>query len=159
MNSHPSSPPGSRVHAGRIFLRLLLGALFLWSGIAKLAHPAVFFSALLDYELPLPDALLRLVAIALPWLEALCGLALVLNCWPETVRPLVSALCAVFVLALGQALLRGLKIDCGCFGPSVDGWWDRPAFALLRTAGLLAASLWLLLPASRPQEPGETSAG
>jgi putative oxidoreductase len=159
MSPHPSPPPSSSARTRRIFLRLLLGALFLWSGLAKLAHPAAFFSALLDYELPLPDALLRLVAIALPWLEALCGLALALNRWPETVRPLVAALCALFALALGQALLRGLKIDCGCFGPSVDGWWDRPAFALLRTAGLLAASLWLLPPDLRTQGPGETSAG
>jgi putative oxidoreductase len=159
MNPYPPPSPGSRARTGRIFLRLLLGALFLWSGIAKLAHPAAFFSALLDYELPLPDALLRLVAIVLPWLEALCGLALVLNRWAETVRPLVAALCAVFALALGEALLRGLKIDCGCFGPSVDSWWDRPFFALLRTAGLLAASLWLLLPDARTQGTGEISAG
>jgi|SRR5580704_4397430 putative oxidoreductase len=155
MNPRPSSPPGSRERTGRIFFRMLLGVLFLWSGIAKLAHPASFFSALLDYELPLPDALVRLVAITLPWLEALCGLALMLNRWAETVRPLVAALCAVFALALGQALLRGLKIDCGCFGPTVNGWWDRPAIAFLRAAGLLAASLWLLL----PQGADETSAG
>jgi hypothetical protein len=59
---------------------------------------------------------------------------------------MIAALCAVFVVVLGQALVRGLNIDCGCFGPALSGWWDRPVFALPRAILLLAASLWLTLP-------------
>jgi hypothetical protein len=50
----------------------------------------------------------------------------------------------MFDASLSQALLRGLKIDCGRFGPSVDNRRDRPVLALLRTLRLPAASLWPL---------------
>ncbi|HRE80544.1 MAG TPA: MauE/DoxX family redox-associated membrane protein, partial [Opitutaceae bacterium] len=65
-------------------LRLVLGGIFIWAGVAKLIEPDRFFLALLGYELPLPEVVLRLIAITLPWLECLCGGALLLNFWPDT---------------------------------------------------------------------------
>jgi hypothetical protein len=83
------------------------------------------------------------VAVALPWLEILSGLALIANVWAETVRPLVSALCLIFVALLAQALIRGLSVTCGCFGFAAAGWFERPDVALVRAVLLLAASVYL----------------
>jgi len=125
--------------------RWLVGVLLLWAGLAKVAAPAAFFGALLGYELPLPEPFLRLTAITLPWLEVILGTALLIDVWPETVRPLSVALCGIFVLAVAQACVRGLDVSCGCFGSAdVERWIDRPCIAVVRTLALLAAALYAL---------------
>ena len=125
------------VNAGRFFL----GAIFLIAGGMKIAHPADFFSDLLGFKTPLPEFFLRVVAIWLPWLEAIAGLALIADFWAETVRPLVASLCLIFGLMLGQAVVRGLDLNCGCFGSGAHGWFERPDIALVRAAILFAVSL------------------
>ena len=125
------------VNAGRF----LLGAIFLIAGGMKIAHPADFFSDLLGFKVPLPELFLRVVAVWLPWLEVIAGLALIADFWGETVRPLVVGFCLIFVLMLGQAVLRGLDLNCGCFGSSAHGWFERPDVALVRAAILFAVSL------------------
>ena len=123
--------------------RFLLGVVFLLAGGMKLAHPAAFFSDLLGFGVPFPEMFLRVVAVYLPWLELLVGFGLLLNFWAETIRPLASVLCLVFVLMLAQAVLRGLDLNCGCFGAAGAGWFERPDVALVRATLLLAASLYV----------------
>jgi uncharacterized membrane protein YphA (DoxX/SURF4 family) len=127
----------------RTVCRLLLGAVFLVASVMKIAHPAAFFSDLLGYRVALPELLLRLTAISLPWLEAITGLGLLVNVWPETIRPVVSAQCLVFVAMLAQAVARGLDLNCGCFGAGGQGWFERPDVALARASILLAAALYI----------------
>ena len=133
--------------------RFVLGAVFVLAGGMKVAHPAAFFSDLLGFGVPFPEMFLRFVAAGLPWLEVLAGLGLLLNFWPETVRPVVSGLCLIFVLMLGQAVARGLDLNCGCFGPDARGWFERPDVALARAVILSAASLYLAaVPSTRPAD-------
>ena len=131
-------------------VRWALGASFVTAGALKIAHPAGFYSDLLAYEVPFPDSFLRLVAVALPWLEVLCGGALLANLWAETVSFVVACMCLIFVLMLGQAAWRGLDLNCGCFGASGPGWFDHSIMALMRAGVLLVAagSLWWKTPAS-----------
>jgi hypothetical protein len=123
--------------------RILLGGVLAVAGTMKIAHPAAFFSDLLGFHLAIPEICLRIVAAGLPWLELVVGAGLLLNVWPETIRPLVSALCLGFVLMLGQAVARGLDLNCGCFGAGGAGWFERPAIALVRAAILLGVSLFV----------------
>lgn len=126
---------------------MMLGAIFAWAGAEKIVHPADFFMSLLDYGVPFPEGFLRLVAVALPWLEVFCGLALLVNAWGETVRPLVAALCLVFVAMLAEAVLRGIDLsNCGCFGPMAYSWLERPWVALPRTLVLFCAALYIMAP-------------
>ena len=138
---------------GNLF-RFCLGAVFLLAGGMKLAHPAAFFSDLLGFGVPFPEMFLRVVAVYLPWLEVLAGVGLILNVWPETIRPVVAALCLIFVMMLGQAVLRGLDLNCGCFGSVGRGWFERPDVALARACLLFAASLYVAAaPATPPTAP------
>lgn len=142
-------PPAAATSAapGKIqtAVRWLLGAIFLAAGAVKLARPADFHASLTAYALPLPGDFLRVTAVAFPWLELLCGLALLADFWAGSVRFLAAALCLVFVAVLGQAVLRGLDLDCGCFGSVAPAWFDAPAVALGRALLLCAASVWLWL--------------
>ena len=124
-------------------VRWALGASFVTAGALKIAHPAGFYSDLLAYEVPFLDFFLRLVAVALPWLEVLCGGALLANFWAETVGFVVAGMCLIFVLMLGQAVLRGLDLNCGCFGAGTAGWIDHPITALVRACALLFGTVWL----------------
>ena len=65
-----------------------------------------------------PAALINLMAIVMPWVELLCGLALILGIWAEAARTLIGAMLLVFITAISINLARGNAIDCGCFDPS-----------------------------------------
>lgn len=145
--------------AGKTLARVGLGALFLWAAASKIAHPGLFFNTLLEYDLPLPEEFFRFVALSVPWLEAICAIALIFDAWKETVRPLVCVLCATFVVVLAQAVARGLDISCGCFGSSKGAWIDRPAVALVRAVFLFVISVWLVLPPSSEAQRNSTRAG
>ena len=141
--------------AGRVqrLLGGLLGMLMLWAAVSKLANPTEFLGSIYAYELPLPRPLMQTVAVVLPWLELLCGLLLVAGLWVETALTVVAALLAVFVLATGQAWMRGLDISCGCFSlkvfgldsnPGVDRFLESVAFAFFRNLVLLTLAALLL---------------
>ena len=126
-----------------MILRLILGATLLAGGGMKISDPVGFFSDLSGYGVPFPEIFLRLVAAGLPWLEVFSGCGLILDFWSETIRPMVSVLWLIFVLMLGQALMRGLDLNCGCFGSGGHSWFERPGVAFARACILLVASLYV----------------
>lgn len=138
----------------RTTLRWLLGGLMLWAAVSKLAAPTEFLGAIYSYKLPLPQAWLQGAAVVLPWLELLCGLALIADKWTESALSLVLVLCVIFVLATGQAWLRGLDISCGCLDFKILGvakpadgaisFFESAAFAFFRAILLVAITSWLL---------------
>lgn len=158
MKSPTLSSRAATRHA-RTLARVLLGAVFLVAGALKIAHPVDFHSDLLAYDVPLPDFVFRLVAVVLPWLEAICGAALIANVWTETAGAVVTAMCLTFVVMLSQAVMRGLELTCGCLGSEDEGWFDRPGVALVRAVVLLAGSVWLWLNPSANHPSGLASSG
>lgn len=114
-------------------LRLALGAVFLYSGYAKLGIPLDFADSITTFQV-LPPELVNSVAMALPPFELLLGLMLVVG-WRSRVAALAVALLSiVFGIALAQAILRGLPVDCGCFGsgkPSILTTWSSFVRSLL----------------------------
>ena len=96
--------------------RLAVGAVFVLAGATKLVNPGSFSATLLAYDV-LPVDLLRPVALALPWLELVVGLYLLAGLFTRVAAWGAVAMLAVFMVAITQALLRGLSLeDCGCFG-------------------------------------------
>ena len=101
--------------------RLGLGALFVYSALAKISDPEDFARAVMRYGV-LPDFTLGLFSLTMPMLELLAGLAMLFTKWLRESALIVSGMLAMFIVALVQALARGLEISCGCFGvPSVGG--------------------------------------
>jgi len=149
----------------RICCRWLLGLLFLWSALSKVANLQDFYGSLLSYRLPLPETLLQITAVILPWLELFCGIGLVSGIWTEAALLWAVGLFLIFALATGQAWVRGLEISCGCFdlsllglGPhrleTVTGVVQSAVFAFFRSLVLGTGALYLLrhaLAANPPQ--------
>lgn len=94
-------------------LRLILGGLFIYAGVLKLMDPSGFAMTINLYGL-VSWKLSKLLAYAIPTMEILTGLGLVLD-----VRGALAAIVAQllgFMCILLYALYIGLDADCGCFG-------------------------------------------
>lgn len=94
-------------------VRLALAALFIYGGIVKLFDPHAFARTLSAYDL-VPDPLLPVVAIGLPLVELLAGIALAFDLRGSLAT--IAGLFALFLVVLGYGILQELDVDCGCFG-------------------------------------------
>jgi uncharacterized membrane protein YphA (DoxX/SURF4 family) len=123
--------------------RIVLGGLFIYAGILKMRDVQQFADSIAAYRM-LPVQSINVMALALPPFEIILGLLLLIG-WKTRMAALgVTLLLGIFTLALFQALLRGLNIDCGCFGseaPAPLKLW----LSLGRDLLLFGFSLWLWL--------------
>jgi len=130
----------------------VVAAVLITASIGKLSDPREFAGALAAYAL-LPSATVTPLAVTLPWIELIAGLALMAG-FPARSAGLVAAvLAAGYVVATIAAVTRGLSISCGCFGgiapASPVGWGDvawRVAL-LAATAQVVAAEGLVAQPA------------
>lgn len=150
--------------SGSNVLRWLLAMLFIWAAISKLANPTAMLGNIYDYALPLPDVLLRLAAMVLPWVELLCGLLLLANLWIQSVLLLLLGIFTLFLAVTGQAWLRHLDIACGCFNLSILGinasskaalFLESVKFAFLRNIVLLGCCGYLFVRTREGDAPAE----
>lgn len=98
-------------------LRILIGSVFLVSGLGKLLGPYQNFLYVIQaYEL-LPSWAEVLTAQVFPWIELIVGVFVLLGLWiPWSLRGALVLFC-IFVVVVGQALIRNLPLEnCGCFG-------------------------------------------
>jgi uncharacterized membrane protein YphA (DoxX/SURF4 family) len=130
----------------QLFLRLVLGALLLYAGGAKLADRASFRSAVAEYEV-LPAWLTRPFAAALPLLEITAGALLLLGLATPWAASIAAALFFAFTVAIGANVARGRRFDCHCFGSTRSD--EIGALALTRATALAVAALAVALGASR----------
>jgi uncharacterized membrane protein YphA (DoxX/SURF4 family) len=101
-------------------VRIALGLIFIAAALPKIVDPPSFAHAVYNYRI-LPGPLVNLVALALPWLELLSGLALVLGVFRRAAAAVIGALLLVFLAGIGLNLARSNPIDCGCFDPKSAG--------------------------------------
>jgi uncharacterized membrane protein YphA (DoxX/SURF4 family) len=125
--------------------RLGLAAVWLVSGWLKAADPDQTYVAVRAYDV-LPTAGVDVVAALLPWLELALGVLLLAGIGTRAVAILSAALLLVFVAGVAQAWVRGLSIDCGCFGGggAVEPGQTTYVQELLRDAGFLLMAGWLI---------------
>lgn len=123
-----------------LILRLIVGGTFVYASLDKIADPAGFAQAIFNYRM-LPTALLHPFALALPWIELVCGVAVIAGVWRRGAAGAISLMNLMFIGAIAFALMRGLDISCGCF--HTQGGHAVGMSLLLRDLGLLAASLAL----------------
>lgn len=100
-----------------LLFRLVLGIMFLYAGVVKVIDPHGFAQALYNYHI-LPGWMINPVAIILPSVELVVGASLLVGICTQGGALLASALLAIFAVALGISLIRGLDIACGCFSTS-----------------------------------------
>ncbi|MFO7749757.1 MAG: MauE/DoxX family redox-associated membrane protein [Desulfobacteraceae bacterium] len=123
-------------------MRLLLGGVFIYASYDKILHPEAFAEAVYNYQI-LPDGLVNLTALMLPWLELLLGLFLIAGIWLPGVTLISTVLLGVFISALVFNQVRGLDIHCGCFSTDTS---EGPAgtLTIMRDLFFLCVSIFLV---------------
>jgi putative oxidoreductase len=94
---------------------LIIGGIFIYAGVMKIFDPVGFANDIDNYKI-LPWPLTVRLAFYLPWLEILCGLAVILGLLYRGGLLILTALISIFIAASVIAKARGLDITCGCFG-------------------------------------------
>jgi putative oxidoreductase len=125
----------------RLVLRTLVAALFLFAAITKLIDPSSFAQQIANYQLT-PWPVSAGLSLFLPALELCVGICLLVGRWESGALVWTTFLLAIFSGALITAIARGLSIDCGCFGRSVEN--TGTIWPLIRNLGLLVVTgfLW-----------------
>jgi uncharacterized membrane protein YphA (DoxX/SURF4 family) len=119
--------------------RVVVGIVFLFTGLTKVVAPGDFALTIQNYQI-IPEISTNLIAVLLPWLEIFGGILLLSGLFGRGSALLLAALTIVFIIALTSAYLRGLNIECGCYGQGTKITLDK----ILLDVGLLLACLHLI---------------
>lgn len=131
--------------AVRFLLALSVAGLLFWSGVAKLFDPLKLALAIRAFQLGIPDEIAHWSAFAVPWAELVAGVCILLPKTRMAAAWLTAFLMGVFMAGIVSLLVRGMDVDCPCFG-SFSFLCDGPLGvchllrnALIAGAGLFAA--------------------
>lgn len=138
-----------------------MAGIFIYASIDKVAQPAAFAKDVYNYQI-LPDSLINLTALVLPWLELFLGLCLLAGIWLPGAVLAVNGLLLVFLATLLFNMARGLDVNCGCFSTGADAAAMSTTYYLIRDIVFLVIGAFLFvgvfLPgigrSRAPQPPG-----
>ena len=157
--------------------RVVLGGIFVFSGAMKITDIGMFQANVEAYRL-LPVAFIAPFAIALPWIELLVGIYLVIGLFLRPTAIAAALLLAMFAAAITQNILTGnIEHSCGClpdhgivaalpFLVWIFGGATLTPFDVIRDVGFIGVaalvywgdrSVWSLdgILFGRPQQPAD----
>jgi uncharacterized membrane protein YphA (DoxX/SURF4 family) len=131
--------PGNMLRSNYAVLAIsvALAAVFIYAGIDKMRNPLDFADSVAGFAI-LPAACINLMAMGLPPFEIGCGLLLIGPATRRVGALAVAVISSIFFIALASALIRGLTLDCGCFGvgaPSRPRMWVELGLDAVLVAG------------------------
>jgi uncharacterized membrane protein YphA (DoxX/SURF4 family) len=129
-----------------LLARLILGGALIWAGAVKVTKPSVSAQAVNAYQIFSYDVAVY-VGYALPIVEILIGLLLVMGLLTRVSAAVGGLLMLAFIIGISSAWARGLALDCGCFGGggTIAASQTQYPQEILRDIGLAACAVWLVL--------------
>lgn len=116
-----------RIFSNEYFLffgRIIVALVFIYAGIEKISDLKSFSQSIYNYKI-LPNELINFLAITLPWLELVSSLLLLFGISVKENAAIIGSLLIVFIIAIAVSMIRGLDIDCGCFGKANPVGWRK----------------------------------
>ncbi len=102
---------------------MAVAAMLIYAAVQKTWMPLEFARLLKEYHL-LPDQILNLVAVVLPWAEIICGICFISGLWLLGASILLSGMNTIFAFAIAYRAwlimsetginFFDLSFDCGC---------------------------------------------
>jgi uncharacterized membrane protein YphA (DoxX/SURF4 family) len=127
--------------------RVVLGGVFVWAGASKVGDLAGSVRSVHAYQLSSYDVSV-VVGSTLPFVEIVAGLLLVIGLATRLATAVTAMLLAAFTVGIASAWIRGLSIDCGCFGGGAElaaGQSPKYGVEIARDLALLAVAALLVL--------------
>ena len=144
MGNKGSHQPVKSMQAGVYHvIRWILGIIFIYASYDKILHPQAFALVVYNYQL-LPEELINLTALILPWLELLLGVCLITHRLIQGTIIISNILLFTFTIIVFYNVHRGLDINCGCFSTDIK---KDPAtmLTIVRDVIFLIMSFYLYL--------------
>ncbi|CQD05664.1 MULTISPECIES: MauE/DoxX family redox-associated membrane protein [Corynebacterium] len=128
------------------FARFYMAYIWIKAGVAKLGEPLSVMQSIKAYEIFTLEWSGYLANIIGP-LEIIGGVLLLLGLFLKTSAKVGTIVLALFMIGIGQAWLRGLGIDCGCFeaNPEQDAQVMNYMMTLLRDTFYIFLMAWTMV--------------
>jgi uncharacterized membrane protein YphA (DoxX/SURF4 family) len=126
---------------------VIVGGVFVYAGASKISDPMHFGRDIQNFKI-VPWSIAIRMAFYLPWLEIIAGLALIAGFLRQGALTILTGLTVVFIGVTISAHLRGISLDCGCFGGASKGM-TFTTHMLIDFAILAALAFLWLLPSRR----------
>ena len=124
--------------------RLALGAVFVYASRFKIVDPYDIAINIATYQM-LPDCLVNVLAITLPWLELVTGVLVIAGAFSRESSLTIGAMLVMFIIAILVAMSKDLQISCGCFASeaaAADIGWPKVIEDVVMLAGAGWIALW-----------------
>ena len=119
-------------------IKIILGLILLFSGIAKIADPSNAVNLMLEFKI-VPEALILIIISALPVLEILIGVLLVSGMYHKSAVISALILFSGFLIISIYGTIIGLNSDCGCFGSVIK---SRIGWRMVVRNGVFVVGCW-----------------
>lgn len=119
-----------------LLARWILGVTFVYASFHKIIAPAAFAKIIYGYGL-FPGVTVNLIAVVLPFVELISGLALLTGLYPRAASLIIMVLLLSFIVAISINLVRGYEFNCGCFNSDNSNSARSAGLTLIRDFVLL----------------------
>lgn len=104
--------------------RIIIAFVFIYAGAEKISDPKSFSQAIYNYRL-FPSEIINIFAITIPWIELISGILLLFGICVKENSAIIGTLLFVFIVLILISMIRGLDINCGCFGKGSPVGWKK----------------------------------
>ncbi len=126
-------------------IRWIVGILFIYASLHKIVDPCTFAYAVENYKVLPHQFLINSMAVYLPFLELICGTALLLNTRTRGASLLISMMTLMFIIAISINMILGRSFDCGCFSPYAPDYIKNPVNLLIKDIFILAGAVFVYI--------------
>lgn len=124
--------------------RWIIGLTFIYASFHKILAPADFAKIVYGYDL-FPNEAINVIAIVIPFVELIAGLALILGLYPRAAALIINGMLVAYTIVLSINLIRGHEFDCGCFSAKEAGIFSSAESTLVRDIVYLILALQIFL--------------
>lgn len=98
-----------------LFSRFIIAFVFIFAALEKISDPAAFSEAIVNYRI-FPYYSVSMIALVVPWIELISGILLLFGISTLENSYILGSMLLFFIIIIAISMIRGLNIDCGCFG-------------------------------------------
>ena len=101
-------------------LRIVIGIIFIYVGLARLRHPNMVAEHLMILKI-LPWGLINIFTMWMLCFEVFIGIMVITGIWLRASSIILTGFCILCICLISFALIKGIPMHCGCFVTAPTG--------------------------------------